>query len=291
MFNEKKLDQEPILEKGANVSITVKFIRHGERDKESNLTDYGREVTRERARASGVAEDDFSAIKAIGSNAGPKNKEGMARSLETAHLYSHEIAGEEAFNTRKSEALNFETIISERPYHHVEIYNSFLPENFSTLPDLEKSAAAKKAQTGVVNYLLSLKGEKAETYKKEVAGTHAFVLMHYLEMMKKINSGSKILIPAGTHGGTMELLLQQALVYKDAGNEEYLGFDNSEQIGGEFDPSEAYNVHLESDTRGALKELSVDFDNPARQEIKDAHLDLAKVEELAEFYKKLHQLK
>jgi hypothetical protein len=293
MFDEHKLDQEINPEKGTNVSIVVKFIRHGERDRESNLTDFGREVTKEKAEESGLKKDDFDAVKAVGSNAGPKNEEGMARALETAHIYSKEIAGEDAFNTRKSEALNFETIVSERPYHHVEIYNSFLPENFDTLPDLEKSAAAKKAQTAVVNHVMSLKGEKVETYKREVAGSHAFVLQHYMDMIKrkKIDSGSKILIPAGTHGGNMELLLQQALVFKDVNNQEHLGFESLDEISGEFDPSEAYNVHLESDAKGDLKELLVDFDNPARQKIKDAHLDLAKVEELAEFYKTLHNLK
>ncbi len=291
MFSETGLDREPNFKKGANVSIVVKFIRHGERDKELNLSDYGRKITKEEAKKSNLKKDYFSAVKAIGSNQGPKNKDNMARALETAHLYSQEIADDDAFISRKNDALNFETIISKRPYNHIEIYNSFLPKNYESLSDPQKKEAAEKAQAGVVNYIMSLKGETAEKYKKEVAGSHAFVLLHYIEMMKKINSGSKILIPAGTHGGNMELLLQQALIFKNAGNQESVGFENLDQIGGEFSPSEAYNVHLESDNSGALKRVLVDFDNPARQKIKDAQLDLEKLKELAEFYKKLHHLK
>lgn len=291
MFNEKILNQEPNLEKGTDVSILIKFIRHGERDKENNLTDYGREITKERAEESGLINENFSAVKAIGSNQGPQSEEGLARSLETAHIYSNEIAQDNIFKTRKNDILNFETIISKRPYNHVEIYNSLLPDNYNSLSDIEKSVAAKKAQTGVVNYLMSLKGEVADAYREEVAGSHAYVLMHYIEMMKKLKSGSKIFIPAGTHGGTMELLLQQALVTKDENNEESVGFDNLEKIGGDFSPSEAYNVYLESDEKGELKELKVDFDNPDRQKLGATKLDFEKVKELAESYSKLHELK
>lgn len=87
-------------ESGRQVEIVLKFIRHGERTKEGALTDYGRSITAERAQQSGLQEKGFDAVKAVGSNAGPKNPRGMGRSLETADIYAHEIAGDEQFASR-----------------------------------------------------------------------------------------------------------------------------------------------------------------------------------------------
>ena len=279
---ENQISQES-KERGRNVKITVKFLRHGERTTDGKLTDYGREVTKDRAIESGVKWDDYHAVKAVGSDAGLSSGAG-ARALETADIYAHEIAGDEAFQTRIESMLNYETLKNPIPYNHKEVYNSYLPENFSTLSDEEKSAAAKIAQAGVSEHLMNLKTPEAESFRRENAGAHAAVLLHYCDMAKRLHSGSNVLIPAGTHGGTMEMLLREALVWKDENGNEV-----AQDFGGEFDPSEAYTVDIETDDNGELKKLHVTFDAPKRELPEDMYLDLKKVKELAGDYEELHK--
>lgn len=285
------LEAEPSAERGENVRIVLKFLRHGERTKTGELTEYGRDVTRQRAQESVIGPDDYDAVKAIGSPAGPQSAGGMERSLETAHIYAHEIAGDEAFNTRRNAILNYETLKNPSPYDHVEIYNANLPPNFDSLSDAEKAAAAKKAQTVVVNHLISLKSAEAQAFKREVAGAFAYVIDHYQRVATRLKSGSQVLLPAGTHGGLMEHLLQQALVRRDEQGEMEVGFENIEEIGGEFDPSEAFNVAVTTDERGDFGPLEVTFDNPERPQFHEMYLDPDRLRELRDYYVELHKPK
>lgn len=270
---------------GQKVHVLVKFTRHGERDSEGNLLDLGREITKEKAISSGVNKDDFDAIKAIGSNATPQGELNIGRSLETADIYSKEIAGDEAFSTRINDILSYETIKNKLPFDYKEVYDSFLPENFNDLSDDEKVKASKKAQCGIMNLLFEMEGDGTDGYLKESAGALAYVVNHYQNMAKKLNSGSKVLIPAGTHGGLMEFLLQQALIIKGK-----VGFDDINDIGGEFDPSESYNIAIKTDENGDLEDVVVSFDDPKRPKGKMT-LDKDKFKELVEYYKNLHNLK
>lgn len=279
---ENQISQES-KERGRNVKITVKFLRHGERTTDGKLTDYGREVTKDRAIESGIKWDEYHAVKAVGSDAGLSSGAG-ARALETADIYAHEIAGDEAFQKRVNGMLSYETLLNPSPQNHTEVYNSYLPENFETLSDEEKSAAAKIAQTKTVGHLMNLQTPEAAAYREEIAGSFASVILHYCDMAKRLYSGSNVLIPAGTHGGTMEMLLREALVRKDEnGKETPQAFDS------EFNPSEAYNVDIETDENGELKKLRVTFDNPEREFPDDIYLDLDKVKKFAGYYKELHK--
>ncbi|HBA36801.1 TPA: hypothetical protein DCZ15_02885 [Candidatus Falkowbacteria bacterium] len=273
---------------GRNVKILIKFMRHGERGKDLQLLDLGRDITKRKAVESGIKQDDFDAVKAIGSNASPiKEDIKMGRALETTDIYATEIAGDEKFKTRVNDILSYEKLVSPRPYNHTEIYNKNLPDNFDELADAEKIVAAKKAQMATVNYLIGLSTPEAVQYKKEIAGSFAYVVKHYQAMAKKLNSGSKVLLPAGTHGGTMEFLLQQALVVKN-GDKGKIGFNDIKEIGGEFDPSDSYNVDIQTDDNGEFKELKISFDNQDRPQ-EEMFLDPDKVNELAEFYELLHK--
>jgi hypothetical protein len=274
---------------GENVEIILKFIRHGERDLKNNLTDYGRIMTKERARESGIQKEYFNAIKAIGSTSGPKGPSGMQRSLETADIYAREIAGDEAFATRARDVLSYESLICEEPFDWGEMYNSNLPENFSELDPKEKAAVAKKAQNAVANYLVRLNTPEAEAYKREMAGSFAYVIDHYQQMAKRLKTGSRVLIPAGTHGGVMEFILQQAGVRKDEDGKEVKGFIDLREIGGEFDPSEAFNVDIATDDEGDSKPLVVTFDNKNRPQ-GEFRLDSKIIAELKDYYRELHKL-
>lgn len=274
---------------GCNVEILLKFMRHGERDKEGNLLDLGRTLTAEKAKLSGLSPEDFDAVKAIGSNAGPKNEQGFGRAMETAAIYAQEVAGDEVFNSRINKQLSYEGLVNPLPFDHKEVYDSLLPDNFNDLPESDKIKASKTAQAAEINLLFKLKTEAAEKYKRETAGAAAYVIGHYQEMAKRLNSESKVLIPAGSHGGLMEFLLQQALIRKDNDSKEKIGLESIEEIGGEFDPSDSYNIDIRTDDKGELQALEVSFDNHNRPQGKMS-LDKNKLTELAEDYKKLHNL-
>lgn len=280
-------------EKGANVKIILKFIRHGERDSEGNLQDYGRDITRKKARERGFKKEDFDAVKAYGSTAGPKVEiEGeidMARSTETAHIYGKEIADEGIYKTRPRKELSYETLVTPPPYDHRAIYDSFIPENFDEMTDEEKIAAAKEANKKTIDYFIGLKTEEAEQHKKEVAGAFAYIIEHTSRKTQRLDSGSTILEPEGSHGGSMELILQYAMVREDDEGNQTIGFETLDEIGGDFDPSEAFNVVVETDENGELKDYVLTFDDTEKRPGGKIYLDKDKVRELAEFYRELHK--
>jgi hypothetical protein len=274
-------------ERGESVEVVLMFMRHGERDREGNLKDAGREETRQQAEASQIDLNDFDAIKPIGSNAGPKSDLRMGRALETVHIYSNELAGDEAFRTKSQKELNYETFINPVPYNQNEIYKQNLPADFEELDDPNTVIAAKAAQNAVLNYVINLDTPEAIAYKKEVAGAHATVIEHYKALANRLNPDSKVLIPAGTHGGLMELLLQQALVRTSDTGEKVLGFENANDIGGQFNPSESFNVDIKTNDQGEYEPLKVTFNNPSRPQ-GEMYLDDGIIKELAEYYKQLH---
>jgi hypothetical protein len=108
-------------------------------------------------------------------------------------------------------------------------------------------------------------------------------------MTSYLKSDSKVLIVAGTHGGTMEFLLQQALIMEKDGKQQ-TGFTDIADIGGEFDPSEAYNVDIATDDQGKINNIKVTFDNPKRPS-GEMFLDMDKIDDLSAFYEKLHKSK
>jgi hypothetical protein len=275
---------------GANVEILLKVMRHGERGKDGALLDVGRELTRDKAESSSIKSDDFDAVKAIGSDAGPKGPLGVGRAMETADIYAHAIAGDEAFQSRISQDLSYEGLKNKVPFDWQTLYDSYLPDDFENLPTQEKIKASAIAQAGIFDYFFNLQTPEADAYIQETAGAVAYVLEHYQAMAKRLNSGSKVLIPAGTHGGLMEFLLQQAMVTKDKDGNKKVGINSIAEIGGEFSPSDSYNLDIQTDNQGNLKQVVVTFDNPERPQL-ELSLDGDKVTELAEHYKKLHELK
>lgn len=284
---ENKIESK---EKGENVKIVLKFIRHGERTIEGFLTDRGREATRQKANESNIKKNDFDAVKAIGSTAGPKGPTHMGRALETSDSYAHGIAGDEAFNTKKSEILNYETFVNPAPYN-LETYESKFPDNFEQLSEKEKAVVIKKVHTEILENVFSSDVQREKDYVKEIAGSFAYIIDHYSKMAKRLNSNSRVLIPAGTHGGIMEAILKKALVRKLEDNTEIRGFKKLEEIGGIFDTSEAFNINIKTDDKGNPELLKVSFDNPKRPVEKEMYLDSGKVKELSKYYAELHKLK
>ena len=270
---------------GHKVRTDIKFIRHGERTKTGELTDYGRQVTKDVSKTNEVEGDWLDETEVIGSNADPR-LDGYGRALETADIYSQETDGSSKM-PRVEDRLSYKHIKTPVPYNHIEIYNSFLPSNFDQLSDEQKAEAAKVAQEGVMKHLASLDTEEARNYKKEVAGAFANLVLEYQNKNHELPYHHTKRVIAGTHGGSMEFLLQQALVHKE-GDEKKVGFDDFSVIGGIFHPSESYDVVLDTDENGEDKAIKVIFDDPKRS-VRELTLDINKLKELSDFYSNLHQ--
>jgi hypothetical protein len=292
---------ESTIEKGKNVKMILRFIRHGERTKEGILTDYGREVTKQKARESGIQKEEYDAVKALGSNAGPRReiepgKNGglkkIGRSLETAEIYAQEIAGEDTSQTRPRNLLNYEPLVSKPPYDHTAIYNGALPENFDLLPDDEKARASKHAQAAVLDHLIGLNTPEAQAYKREVAGAFSSFIIRSENLAERLKAGSKVLMPSGTHGGLIEPFLAETLVRRMEDGREIRGFERIEEIGGDFDPSESFDVEISTEENGNLGPLRLKWEKDSpRPSAPEMYLDSDKVRELAAYYKELHSVK
>lgn len=90
----------------------------------------------------------------------------------------------------------------------------------------KKAEAATKAREAVVKHLLSLGTQEALTYKKEAAGSIAYIIKHYIQVSHRLKQDSRVLIIAGGHGTNLELLLQEALIRRDESGSEIRGFSN-----------------------------------------------------------------
>ena len=311
MSVEKTPSMKESPDRGKEVEIVLKFQRHGLRTG-TTITPEGREITRESAKKSGwhLSEGSsdlggFHTAKAIGSpadlpQATPDNPKPSSRAMETAYITAATIAGKRAgdWKLRPEPRLSFENIKTPRPYNHREIYNAALAQAIQKLgkgdlkqEDLTKEEQIKvteEAQVLTIQHVNSLDTPEARAFKKENAGMFADLLEHYIKMTGFLKNKSRALYVAGTHGATMEWLLQEALVRTDSESKKKIGFESFDEIGGGFNSSEVYNVHILSDENGDLRELRVTFDNPTRPQ-SDMYLDADKLHELAHFYRLLRK--
>ena len=87
--HDSKPEQKEENEMGKEVLLILKIIHHGERTKGGELTDYGREVTRQKAGE--IVLPEVTGGKAVGSPFKPKESVKPPRSLETADIYVEEL--------------------------------------------------------------------------------------------------------------------------------------------------------------------------------------------------------
>lgn len=289
-------------ERGKNVKFIVQFIRHGVRDPQGNLSEIGKTVTRQLAQEHATSLGVFDVVKAVGSTARPKNTSAdTARSLVTAGIYARGIS-DKAYTTRPEERLNYdETTQTPFPYDHTKIYNEALGnimekrglrlEEFGQLSDQDKQVLSHEAQKITIDAAIGTRGDMAEKWKDEVAGAFADYLEHCINVTKYLKSGSRVLQPAGTHGGLMEWLLIRALVWEDSQKRIHQGVNTAEEfeeLGGAFDSSESYQVFVETDNKKKVSRLKVRFMNPRRPQ-GDMYLDADKVHGLADFFRGMHK--
>jgi hypothetical protein len=284
--------------------FSFKIMRHGERTFDGLLSDYGREVTKEKARAN-VLPDGIDIVKAIGSPSGPINEESgvtKPRALETADIYVHEFAdatGAEQYKTRPKSELGFDTLQTTEPFswnaYYKEIAEKTAQEkysrHFAELSDEQKADAANVAQNASVKRLLE--DENGHEHVHEIACRIAYAVDKYARMSDRLDPDTNVLYVGGTHGGMIEPFLKEALARTDAEGGCIRGFDDLDEIGGAFRPSEAFTMNIETESNGE-KKIAVTFDNAERQKIfneQNLSLDIGKVRELAEEYIAQHGIK
>jgi len=243
-------------EKGKNVEIVLHIMRHGDRDLDGNLRDYGRERTEKYAGFSHLKEEEFDIVKAIGSNAGPTAEvdgEKMQRSLETAHIFAKNISDNKNYKTRSRGLLSYEGLRSSLPYDHKKVYDSYIDEyvkntllideginGFKDLSKEKKEAAASFADNKTVAHFMAMDTPQAKQLKREIAGSFAVLIERFAKMAReKLQSNQKILYPVGSHTGMMELLLSEAMVRTDDDGKKIVG-GALDDFGGSFSPSEGF---------------------------------------------------
>ena len=293
---ENKIERE----KGANIELILHVLRHGDRNLDGTLEEYGRERTKEQSKASHLANKEFDAVKAFGSTAGPKIKVKdedleMQRSLETAYIFGKEIAGDELYKTRPRDVLNYETMVLEMPFDYLEIHGNFANEyirdvlksdkSFDDLSDDEKKEVSEYADAKSVEHLMSLETEEVANKLKEIAGSFAVLIQRYVRMMQeKLKSNQKLLFILGSHTGMIEPFLAEVVIWRDKEGNVRHGA-TLEEIGGNFNPSEGFDIILKTNPKGELEDVKMHFDNPARLGNGVAYLNMEKINEVAKFYR------
>lgn len=298
-------------ELGGNVVLDIVFQRHGLREGRQ-LTDEGRAMTADYARESGrrvvenpTLDGEYHAVKAIGSPsdtpcATSENPHPMSRALETAHITATAAAGERAgeWKSRGEQQLNYETIRTPEPYDHLSVYDPALQaalqaigkEKLGECTPEEKATVTQQAQEATMQHLDSLTTPAANAWKREKAGMFADLIFHYADMATLLKNGSKVAYIAGSHGGTIEHLIQQAAVWKDKKGGEHIGYPSIEAFGGAFDSSESYTVHIETDANKKVKELTLSFANPhGNRPQGHLHLDVSTLSALAENFRRVQE--
>ncbi len=300
----EKIENKIEKEKGANIELILHVMRHGDRTPEGFLEDYGRERTKNVATKETEKYDSEFKIKAFGSPAGPKSKETeMERSLETAHVFANSVAentGANIYTSRPMSLLNYEDwdVLTVDPgYDYDAIYNQALEKyskqhcnkrKYEELSKEEQKKASFYASQKATEYYLTLNTEAAKKSRKEVAGTFAVLIKHYIRMMKKkLNSNQKFLFPLGSHTGMMESFLAETVIWTDEQGKERRGATLKE-MGGILKPSEGFDIVLKTDQNGKLEQVQIRFDDQTRLGGK-VYLDMRKIDEFAKFYRELHK--
>lgn len=297
---KSKIEQE----KGTNIELVLHVLRHGDRNLDGTLEEYGRKRTKESAKTSHLVNEKFDVIKAFGSTAGPKTKiEGedseMQRSLETAHIFGKEIAGDKLYKTRPRDVLTPDTLISNRPLNYLKMHEDFAnkyirnilqykDKDFDNLSDDEKKKVSEYADVKSVEHLMNLRTEGVINIKKEIAGSFAVLIKRYTRMaQEKLKPNQKLLFPLGSHTGMIEPFLAGTVIWKDKDGNEARGA-TLEEMGGNFKPSEGFDIVLKTDQNGKLEQVKMRFDDQARLG-GEVYLDMQKIDEFAEFYNELHK--
>lgn len=238
------------IEKGKNVILRVLFIRHGEKDKETDgLTEGGKE------EAIGFGKNLRKA----------KLIKGYSSSLERAVQTTEQIIGATPLPPDKKRKTRIRQEIGMPP---------FSAQATQYYRDLEAIRFGKGAE-----WWLSF-GESRpdeETWSpRETAESFAYALRRYFKMPDKLYVGSEADLINGTHQALPEALLKEVLI-REQGGEKIVGFDKLEEIGGALKLTEGMEFDINVD---AIGQKTIKLHLRGRE----YDIDLEKLNKLAESY-------
>jgi broad specificity phosphatase PhoE len=249
MEKEPQIFTPEIIERfGRNVEIHAIFVRHGEKSESGELTDEGKK----QAAEFGKNLESKDAVKGYSSP--------VQRAIETVEQIIENSPHDKKLKTRIRTEIGI-------PPSSQEFYKKF--------KELEKQGPDEAAK-----WFLSFGAERPDpetASPHEVAESFAYILTKYFKMADKLYSGSNIDLVNGTHQGLPETLLKEVLKRKIDDNEEVVGFDNLEEIGGALKFTEGMEFIIKTDERGD-KKLTVNFRG------QEYDIDMAKLNELAKSY-------
>jgi hypothetical protein len=276
---------------GRDVALALWFIRHGDKDKEGFLTEEGRARAREVAkRASSQDPTVYDQFWGIGSDAGNKNDGRMPRARETAQIFLAQFSGIKGHPVAMNPQLSYKSILTPDPFDYEGMLAELLPKDIAEMPLETQVAERQKADTLVINYWLS--NPKTRPYMRELAGGFAKVIENQETIVPGLMSGTRALVPAGTHSVMLESLLTEAMfVENQQGQTVHYAPRSLDIIGGAFKTAEGYKVKLATDEEGRNMPLEVRFDSPDRNPLKDGrtYLDRAVLRALRQEYDALHK--
>ncbi|MCD4694046.1 hypothetical protein K8R62_01680 [bacterium] len=184
-----------------------------------------------------------------------------------------------------------------------EEVKSYEKEELDTLPWLDedkkrllkKEDGSNRSLPELVNAILYDK--KIDDVKNTVAERMAWRVKVATNMPKYLEKGDDVEVESVTHGPNQEILLSKILKVKNESGNGQIGFDNTDVIGGMFQPGEGFEVENYIDSKGEENKKIVIYrmedDGTTIKEKKEYEADWDKVDELAESYrsKKVAEIK
>lgn len=256
------------MDKGENVKIRAIFVRHGEKEHDSENPETGLTLDGEwgaRELGQGLGKKDM--IKSYASDTN--------RTWDAAKYITEQSPTLKKGNQRLKKQLAF----------HYDRHGEFLKNVLKIKNDIlkEKDGLSKEkfnellheATTKQIDYYLSFGNNRPDTKTyspKETAADMARLLDEHVKMSKKLKSGSEIDIINVTHDFNLAAFLKEILV-REEGGKKVIGFDSIEEIGGGLDFNEGFEVLIETD-KDKNKKIKLLFRK------KEYEIDEAKFKEL-----------
>lgn len=161
--------------------------------------------------------------------------------------------------------------------------------NKADISQEQRLAFVNKASAVTVDALAKLDTPEGINWRNETAGGTSHMLLHYMDVAEKMESGNSAALIAGGHGElNWDWILQQALKWKkQKTGEEQIGFSSFDEIGGPIRPAESIVINITTDKSGHA-ELTLSFSRKDRPQ-ETLSLDRAIMEKVSATWADLHK--
>lgn len=231
---------------GKDVEIHAIFVRHGEKDKEGQLTYQGRE----QAKAYGRNLGKRKAIKGYSSS--------VQRVIDTTEEIIEAAPHDKKLKTRIRELTN--------PGFSKKFIEEYM-RHYEKSPD---AAADWYFELGKKRF------DESNPTTQELAESFAYIVQKDIRMSNRLYSGSKVDLVVGTHQNLPECLLKEVLI-RDVDGKSVRGFDSVKEIGGLLEYAEQVDFVIKRDSERETH-IKVEFRG------KEYDVDMKRLNQLANNY-------